>query len=102
MCKIKKATQANLAGLAQQVAHVAAQLHNVSGVRVGLPRRYRGEPKIKVPVKWPKGTLLVVTCDEHGQREISLLAESKRRAILRHLLTPLVRQGVTCELRSDS
>ena len=102
MCGIKIASKGDLAGLAKEVVHAASQLYNISGIRVGQPRRYRGEPKVKIPEKWPKGVLLVIACDEYGQREIALLVEKKRRAILRHLLAPLVREGIICELRGES
>jgi len=82
-------------GLARDVHAALQQLSNVGKMTIGRDvRGYKGQPKVRLPGRWPHRRLVIVVCDKYGQREVCVQAE-KPGAIRRILSRRLRTMGVS-------
>jgi len=71
--------------LTQEVERALSSLYNIQGVQFRNVRGYRGEPKIKIPDRWPQRQLPLSVCDaECGEQQLVVLT-TKPGAIRRIL-----------------
>ena len=91
MCKSKTAEPK---GLCAEVRKILEKFTGVSDIVESSPVGYKGEPKVKIPRRWPRRRPSIEVCDgTFGKRTLIVHAEQPG-AILRLLGTKLAEKNI--------